>query len=513
MSDSPLTFDDITLARERVAAVALVTPILSSASFSHLAGQEVWLKAENLQRTGSFKIRGATNALALLTSEERAGGVVAASAGNHTQGVALAAHELGVTSTVFMPASASIPKITATRGYGADVRLEGNELGDAVDAALAFAAHTGARFIHPYDDPTIIAGQGTLELELIEQMPDVGTAVFPIGGGGLIAGSALAIKSKAPNVRVVGVQTEAVPAYAASRKAGKPVIVDVVPTVADGIAVGRPSELAFEMIERDVDDIVTVSDDAATGAVALLLERAKFLVEPSGAVTVAAVLSGLVDGPGPVVTVLSGGNIDLLLLDILLRHGLEIQGRFASGSCSPTNPANSPASSRPSPKRGPTCCRPITTGREPGFRSAWSKSVFRSPRAAKTTGRSCTPRSGTRASTCRSLEKSRVWTLDSGLWTLDSGLWTLIIDSHECQAVWRRGSPRGPTVARGEDAGDGFDGDLRSSHVDADSDHRSDHLVAERRGGNPVVEQLRIQPGPVGSYHSSGRTGISRPTA
>ena len=325
-----MTIDDVTAARDRIRDVALVTPVLPSASFSELAGREVWLKAENLQRTGSFKVRGATNAVSLLSPAERSAGVVAASAGNHAQGVALAARELGVGSTVFMPATAAIPKISATRAYEAKVILRGADLGEAVDAALAHAADTGARFIHPYDDPAIIAGQGTLGLELIDQIPDADTVIVPIGGGGLISGAALAIKSVAPHVRIVGVHAEAVPTYAASRAAGRPVTVDVIPTVADGIAVGRPSELAFDLIEAHVDDIVTVPDDAIKQAVAMLLERAKILVEPSGAVTIAAVLAGLVDADGPVVTVLSGGNIDLLLVGSLVRHGLETQGRFAS---------------------------------------------------------------------------------------------------------------------------------------------------------------------------------------
>ena len=332
MPDTPPTLDDIYAARDRIRDVAVVTPLLPSASISHVAGRDVWLKAENLQRTGSFKVRGAANALALLSAEERSAGVVAASAGNHAQGVALAARAFGLRATVFMPASAAIPKIAATRGYDAEVILEGADLGEAVDAALAHAAKTGARFIHPYDDPAIIAGQGTLGLEIVDQMPDVDTVVFPIGGGGLIAGASLAIKSALPSARIVGVHVDAVPTYVASRAAGHPVSVEVGPTVADGIAVGRPSRAAFDLIESHVDDIVTVSDAATTRAVALLLERTKFLVEPSGAVTVAAVAAGLVGGEEPLVVVLSGGNIDLLLVGSLVRHGLETQGRYASFS-------------------------------------------------------------------------------------------------------------------------------------------------------------------------------------
>ena len=330
MARPSLALDDIVDAAERIAGIAIVTPLLPSMWFSNLAGREIWLKAENLQRTGSFKIRGAANALALLSPAERERGVVAASAGNHAQGVALAAREFDTRATVFMPVGAAIPKVTATRGYDADVRLEGADLAQAVDAARAHAAHTGAMLVHPYDDPAIIAGQGTLGLELAEQMPADGTVVVPVGGGGLAAGTALALKAKRPSIRVVGVEVEAAAAYAASREAGRPVSVEVQPTVADGIAVGSPSDLAFELIEEHVDDIVTVGDDAATGAVTMLLERAKFLVEPAGAVALAAVISEKVRADGPIAAILSGGNIDLLLLGSLVRHGLEIEGRFAS---------------------------------------------------------------------------------------------------------------------------------------------------------------------------------------
>jgi threonine dehydratase len=302
---------------------------MPSTSFSGLVGREVWLKAENLQRTGSFKIRGALNALALLAPERRAAGVVAASAGNHAQGVALAARELGLEATVFMPATAAIPKVEATRAYGADIRLGGEDLGAAVDAATAFAAETGAWFVHPYDDPAIVAGQGTLGLELADQVPDAGTVVIPVGGGGLIAGSSLALRSRLPGLRIVGVQSAAVPTYVASRAAGEPVTVPVAPTVSDGIAVGRACRMAFDLIEANVDDLVTVDDGEATDAVALLLERAKLLVEPSGAVALAATLRGAVGtGDGPVIVVLSGGNVDLLVVGDLVRAGLEERGRF-----------------------------------------------------------------------------------------------------------------------------------------------------------------------------------------
>ena len=328
--EAEITIDAVREARRRVARAALVTPVMPSTSFSQLAGRDVWLKAENLQRTCSFKIRGALNAIGLLPPEAATAGVVAASAGNHAQGVALAAAEYGLAATVIMPVTAALPKIEATRSYGAEVRLAGEDLGAAVDVALEFAADTGATFVHPYDDPDIVAGQGTLGLELLEQLPDAGTVVIPVGGGGLISGVAIALKEHNPSVRIVGVQSAAVSPYVAARRTGRPDAVSPSPTVADGIAVARPAHLCFEVIERLVDDLIVVDDARASEAVALLLERAKLLVEPSGAVTVSAILADQVGaGSGPVVAVLSGGNIDLLLLDSLVRHGLEARGRYS----------------------------------------------------------------------------------------------------------------------------------------------------------------------------------------
>ena len=331
MPADPVTLEDVHAASQRIAQVALVTPLLPSQTFSRMCGMDLWVKAENLQRTGSFKIRGAMNALSLLPDARRRAGVVAASAGNHAQGVALAASTLGITSTVFMPAAAPLPKVSATRSYGADVRLGGADLGEAVDAAQAFVAETGAHFVHPYDDRDIIAGQGTLGLELIDQMPGAATVVIPVGGGGLAAGSAMAIKAISPSTRIVGVEAAAAATYVASRSAGSPTPVTPTFTLADGIAVTRPSPLVFGHLEAYVDDLVTVDDDQMTSAVALLLERAKFLVEPSGAAGLAAVLGGLVStADGPTVIVLSGGNVDLLLIDRVIRKGLEASGRFGS---------------------------------------------------------------------------------------------------------------------------------------------------------------------------------------
>ncbi len=328
----PISLADIEAAKDRISSVVLETPTITSTSFSRLIGSEVLLKAENLQRTGSFKIRGAMNALAQLSDDEKRLGVVAASAGNHAQGVALAAAELGIASTVFMPESAAIPKIVATREYGADVRLGGSDLAESTDLGLAFARDTGATMIHPYDNRHIITGQGTLGLELMAQVPDVDTVVIPVGGGGLISGSAIAIRALRPKTRIIGVSTEAVPTYLRARETGKAVQIESHPTVADGIAVSRPAQICFDIIEDLVDDLVTVSDRQITEAVALLLERAKYLVEPSGAAGVAAVMNQAVVNSGKTAVVLTGGNIDLLLLDSVIRHGLEARGRFASFS-------------------------------------------------------------------------------------------------------------------------------------------------------------------------------------
>lgn len=324
-----ITFEDITAARERGRSVVFETPTLPSTSFSAMVGTDVWLKAENLQRTGSFKIRGGMNAVSLLSPDAKTAGVVAASAGNHAQGVALAAAENNVKATVFMPESAAIPKVAATRSYGAEVVLAGGNLAESTDHARTFMDETGASFIHPFDDPHIVAGQGSLGIELFEQLPDVETVIIPVGGGGLISGAALALRHLNPEIRIIGVQSAAVPTYVEARRTGIPAEIAPQPTVADGIAVSRPSELCFSLIEEYVDDLVVVDDRLATEAVALLLERAKYLVEPSGAVGLAALIHDTAKPKGRTAVVLSGGNIDLLLLGGVVRHGLETRGRFA----------------------------------------------------------------------------------------------------------------------------------------------------------------------------------------
>lgn len=308
------------------------TPVEESQALSDLLGVPVHLKLENLQRTGSFKIRGATYRLSRLTAEERARGVVAASAGNHAQGVALAAQRLGIPATIFMPLGVPVPKLLATRGYGAEVILDGATVETPLRLAAEFAERTGAILIHPYDHRDIIVGQGTLGLEVFDDVPDVDTIITGIGGGGLLAGVASAVKARAEavgrTVRIVGVQAENSAAYPSSLTAGRPLEVVTSPTIADGIAVARPGDLPFQIISELVDEVVTVSDDDIARALLVLLERAKVVVEPAGAVGVAAILAGKLAPTGSTVSILSGGNIDPLLLQRVVAHGLAASGRY-----------------------------------------------------------------------------------------------------------------------------------------------------------------------------------------
>ncbi|WP_405621664.1 threonine ammonia-lyase [Streptomyces sp. NBC_01508] len=311
-----------------LAGVARMTAMEGSRHLTHLVGAPVHLKCENLQRTGSFKLRGAYVRIAGLSPEERAAGVVAASAGNHAQGVALASTLLGVRSTVFMPVAAPLPKVAATREYGAEVRLHGQVVDESLAAAREYAAETGAVFIHPFDHPDIIAGQGTVGLEILEQCPEVRTILVGLGGGGLAAGIALAVKAVRPDVTVIGVQAEGAAAYPPSLRAGRPMSIDEQQTMADGIKVGRPGEITFPMVRDLVDEVRTVSEDELSSALLLCLERAKLVVEPAGASPVAALLSTPRAFRGPVVAVLSGGNVDPLLMQRILRHGMAAAGRY-----------------------------------------------------------------------------------------------------------------------------------------------------------------------------------------
>jgi threonine dehydratase len=320
----------IRAAADRLVGVLQPTPIERSRALSEVLGGEVALKCENLQRTGSFKLRGAYNRIARLTDDERARGVVCASAGNHAQGVALAAAMQGVDATVFMPVAAPLPKVDATQAYGATVELTGAAFDEALTAALAAAETQGRVFVHPFDHPDIIAGQGTLGLELLDQIPEMATVLVPIGGGGLISGVAVALRDARPDVRIVGVQATGAASFPASLDAGSPTSVPTVDTIADGIAVKRPGELTLAHVRALVDEVVTVDDDALARAVVLLLERAKLVVEPSGAAAVAAVLTGATSLPAPVVAVLSGGNIDPLLMQHLVTSGLTAEGRYVT---------------------------------------------------------------------------------------------------------------------------------------------------------------------------------------
>jgi threonine dehydratase len=310
--------------------VARRTPIETSRALAARVGGPVHLKCENLQRAGSFKIRGAYVRIARLTDAERARGVVAASAGNHAQGVALAAALLGAKAVVYMPQGAPLPKVAATRNYGAQVHLAGRSVDDALREAQAYAKETGAVFIHPFDHADIVAGQATVGLEILQQCPEVRTIVASAGGGGLISGIAAVVKAQRSDVNVVAVQAEGAASLPASVELGRPVALDSVLTMADGIAVGCPGELTVEMVRRYVDRIVTVSEESLSRALLFCLERAKLVVEPAGAAGVAAVLDTPEAFEPPVVVVLSGGNVDPVLLVRVLRHGLAAAGRYLS---------------------------------------------------------------------------------------------------------------------------------------------------------------------------------------
>lgn len=319
---------EIEAARELLRGISIETPMEESRWLSALAGGPVSLKCENLQRTGSFKARGAYTRISRLSAEERAHGVVAASAGNHAQGVALAAQMLGIRATIFMPEGAPIPKEKATRGYGAEVSFHGRYLEDALVEARAFAERTGAVLIHPFDHVDIVAGQGTCGLEILEQAPEVRTVLVSLGGGGLLGGIAIAVKALRPDVRVIGVQAAEAAAYPASLAAGRPVALEAMNTMADGIAVGLPGAITFAAVRDHVDEIVTVSEESLSRAVLAVLERAKMLVEPAGAAAVAALLEQPEAFETPAVAVLSGGNIDPLLLGKVIRHGMAAAGRY-----------------------------------------------------------------------------------------------------------------------------------------------------------------------------------------
>jgi len=320
---------DIRGAEERIRDHVLATPLVYSPTFSAMIGARVFLKLENLQKAGSFKVRGAMNTILSQNASIGSKGVIAASAGNHAQGVAVAAQLAGIAATIVMPESVSISKEEATRGYGAEVILRGSSLDETLSYAHERAAE-GYTFIHPYDDPAVIAGQGTIALEIFEKLPDPDLIVVPVGGGGLISGIATVAKALRPSVRVVGVQTAACPSAVAARREGAPVRVEAAHSIADGILVNTLGSLPFAIMERYVDDVVTVSEDQIAMAMVLLLERKKVLAEGAGAVPLAALLNSGLEIPqdGTVVLVISGGNVDSPLLGRIIRKGMLKKGRI-----------------------------------------------------------------------------------------------------------------------------------------------------------------------------------------
>jgi threonine dehydratase len=330
MTEFPVTLREVQLAAARAAGVVRHTPLLGSGTFSTMAGCSVYLKAENLQVAGSFKIRGAVNKMASLSPEQRAAGVVAASMGNHAQGVAYAATHFGIRSTIVMPLVAPLSKLQATEGYGARVVRHGETLDQCVAEAERIARETGAILVHPYDDWEVIAGQGTLGLEILQDLPEADVLVVPLGGGGLLAGIALAVKELRPAVRVIGVQAAGCAAYPAALAAGEPVLLTQASTIADGIRVRQPGARPFAVVRALVDDVVTVEDEAIILTIMALLERRKLVVEGAGAAGLAALIHGGLRLPpaARVVTVLCGGNIDLSLVGHIISYSLAASGRL-----------------------------------------------------------------------------------------------------------------------------------------------------------------------------------------
>ncbi|MBJ7281104.1 MAG: threonine ammonia-lyase [Rhodoluna sp.] len=328
------TLKDFEDAEANVLAIAKKTPILDSFYLSELTGGLVYLKAENLQRTGAYKLRGAYNRMSKLSTQERKRGVVAASAGNHAQGVALASAKLGIKATIFMPIGASLPKVQATKGYGAEVVLVGATFSECLRAAQEFSHKKNSVFIPPFDHIDVVVGQGTVGLEIMQEMPDVDNIVVAIGGGGLAAGVAvvakLSAKANGRKVKVYGVQSEHAAPYVPSMKTGKLTEVHTTPTIADGIAVSKPGRIPFELIKKHLDKVVTVSENEIAKSILVLLERSKQVVEPAGAVGVAALIAGKLKLKGKTVVILSGGNMDPLLLQRLVRHGLSAAERYTT---------------------------------------------------------------------------------------------------------------------------------------------------------------------------------------
>ena len=319
--------EQIQEARRRMEGVIHKTPLDRSRTFSTMTGCDLYLKLENLQKTGSFKIRGAYNKIQTLTEEEKKRGVIAASAGNHAQGVAYAASSAGIASTIVMPEVAPLAKTMATRGYGAEVVLHGAVYDEAFEKALALQQETGRTFIHAFNDEAVIAGQGTIGLEILEELEDVSAIVVPVGGGGLIAGIALAVRELAPHVKIYGVQAQGAPAVYMSKRVHSLKTTPDAVTFADGIAVKQPGDITFSIIDRYVDDVVVIDDEATASTILMLLERAKLMVEGAGAVSLAAVLHGRIPVQGKIVSVISGGNIDVNFISRIIERGLVKAGR------------------------------------------------------------------------------------------------------------------------------------------------------------------------------------------
>jgi len=322
-----VTLADIEKAREALTGVIHHTTLDKSNTFSTLTGSEIYLKLENLQKTGSFKIRGAYNKINSLTPEEKAHGVIAASAGNHAQGVAYGASQAGIKATIVMPEIAPLAKITATRGYGAEVVLAGSVYDEAYNKAVELQAETGQTFIHAFNDKAVIAGQGTIGLEILEDLEDVDAIVVPVGGGGMLAGIAVAVKERAPHVKIYGVQAQGAPAMYMSKKAHTLKTTKDAETFADGIAVRVPGDLTFGLIDNYVDDMVVIDDEAIASTILMLLERAKLMVEGAGAISLAAVLNDKISVKGKIVSVISGGNVDVNFISRIIERGLVKAGR------------------------------------------------------------------------------------------------------------------------------------------------------------------------------------------
>ncbi len=322
--ENRVTLEMIREASEALRDVAEITPIVTSTRL----GRNLYIKSENLQKTGSFKIRGAFNKLRMLSQEEASRGVIACSAGNHAQGVALSATRLGIKSVICMPEGAPILKVEATRGYGAEVVLVPGIYDDAAAEAERLSHEEGYTFAHPFNDPYVIAGQGTIGLEILEQVPDVEQIVVPIGGGGLISGVAVAVKSMRPNVKVIGVQAATVPSMFVSHRSGHITTVKDGPTIADGIHVLTPGDLTFDLVENYVDDIVTVSEDEIAAAIVALLEGPKTVAEGAGATSVAAYIFNRIDTSLKTVAIVSGGNVDITTLSRIITKGMQKTGRI-----------------------------------------------------------------------------------------------------------------------------------------------------------------------------------------